>query len=131
MYCRYSLSHVTLANRHGLDHLSFRLWVGAWMSLILIFVCIFNGSYLVVFITRFTEELFASFIAVIFIIQAITKIYNVWTEFPVSGEESEPNVFLMSLLLFCATYTIAVKLKEFKDAPVINVIRFVIYFVFI
>ena len=54
------------------------------MSVILVTVCVFNGSYLVVFITRFTEELFASFIAVIFIIGACQKIYAVGLKFPIS-----------------------------------------------
>ena len=54
------------------------------MSAILVAVCVFNGSYLVVFITRFTEELFASFIAVIFIIGAFQKIYAIGVKFPIS-----------------------------------------------
>ena len=35
----------------------------------------------------------------------------------------EPNVFLMSLLLFFATFLIAVRLKKFKDAPMFNAVR--------
>ena len=35
----------------------------------------------------------------------------------------EPNVFLMSVLLFFATFLIAVRLKEFKDAPMFNAMR--------
>ena len=71
-------------SQYDLEHLPFRLWVGLWMSVILVTVCVFNGSYLVVFITRFTEELFASFIAVIFIIGAFQKIYAVGVKFPIS-----------------------------------------------
>ena len=35
----------------------------------------------------------------------------------------EPNVFLMSLLLFFATFLLAVRLKAFKDAPMFNLAR--------
>ena len=34
-----------------------------------------------------------------------------------------PNVFLMSVLLFFATFVMAVKLKEFRNAPVFNAVR--------
>ena len=63
------------------------------MSAILVLVCVFNGSYLVVFITRFTEELFASFIAVIFIISAFQKIYRIGVKFPLypATTVSAPN----------------------------------------
>ena len=35
----------------------------------------------------------------------------------------EPNVFLMSFILFFATFLLAVRLKAFKDAPMFKLAR--------
>ena len=51
-----------VTSQYGLEHLPFRLWVGLWMSIILIMVCIFNGSYLVVFITRYDISKLESYV---------------------------------------------------------------------
>ncbi len=52
------------------------------MGLFLLLLVAFNMSYLVIFITRFTEELFATFIAAIFIFNAFKKIYKVSVDYP-------------------------------------------------
>ena len=49
------------------DYLSFRLWIGLWSGLILLILVAVDASALVCFITRFTEENFATLIAFIFI----------------------------------------------------------------
>jgi hypothetical protein len=54
------------------------------MGIFLMTLVCFNMSYLVIFITRFTEELFATFIAVIFIFNAFKKIYVVSIEYPMN-----------------------------------------------
>lgn len=36
--------------------------------------------------------------------------------FDCAGQETVPNVFLMSILLFLGTFLISVQLKEFKNA---------------
>ena len=49
------------------DYLSFRWWIGMWIAgILLIFVAV-DASFLVCYITRFTEENFATLIAFIFI----------------------------------------------------------------
>lgn len=49
------------------DYLSFRMWIGLWSGLILIILVAVDASALVCYITRFTEENFATLIAFIFI----------------------------------------------------------------
>ncbi|KAI1710224.1 HCO3- transporter family domain-containing protein [Ditylenchus destructor] len=61
----------------GLQYLSFRLWVYIWTAIILFGMVITDASSLVSYITRFTEESFATLIAVIFIYEAIMKLYNI------------------------------------------------------
>lgn len=52
-----------------IDYLSFRLWVGLWIGLLLIILVALDASAYVCYITRFTEENFATLIAFIFIMK--------------------------------------------------------------
>uniref|UniRef100_F1KS49 Anion exchange protein n=1 Tax=Ascaris suum TaxID=6253 RepID=F1KS49_ASCSU len=61
----------------NLDYLSFRFWVHVWTALILFVMVITDASSLVSYITRFTEESFATLIAVIFIYEAIMKLAKI------------------------------------------------------
>lgn len=56
----------------GLDYMSFRFWIGTWITVILIFLVAIDASAFVCYITRFTEENFATLIAFIFIFKVIT-----------------------------------------------------------
>ncbi|KAH1014014.1 hypothetical protein HUJ04_002919 [Dendroctonus ponderosae] len=51
----------------GWDYLSFRFWIGTWIAVILLVLVAIDASALVCYITRFTEENFATLIALIFI----------------------------------------------------------------
>ncbi|XP_055959093.1 sodium bicarbonate cotransporter 3 isoform X3 [Patella vulgata] len=62
---------------NGIDYLQFRLWIGIWTGLILIFMVAFDLSALVRFITRFTEESFAALISLIFIYEALAKLIKI------------------------------------------------------
>ena len=56
--------------------MEFRLWIGLWTCLFLFLFVMFNLSFLVKYITRFTEDCFATLVAVIFIIDALKSIYK-------------------------------------------------------
>lgn len=47
--------------------MSFRFWIGSWITLILLILVAIDASAFVCYITRFTEENFATLIAFIFI----------------------------------------------------------------
>lgn len=51
----------------GWDYMSFRFWIGTWIAVILMILVAIDASALVCYITRFTEENFATLIAFIFI----------------------------------------------------------------
>ncbi|KAI6183292.1 Anion exchange protein [Aphelenchoides bicaudatus] len=55
----------------GLNYLSFRFWVHVWTAVILIIMVVTDASSLVSYITRFTEESFATLIAIIFIYEVL------------------------------------------------------------
>ncbi|KAF8370994.1 hypothetical protein PRIPAC_77423 [Pristionchus pacificus] len=66
-----------LCTKMGIDYLTFRFWVHIWTGSIVMLLCITDASALVSFITRFTEESFATLIAVIFIYEAIMKLVKI------------------------------------------------------
>ena len=65
------------------DYLSFRLWIGIWIGVILFILVATDASFTVCYITRFTEENFATLIAVIFIIKAIDKVLSIEDKYPI------------------------------------------------
>jgi hypothetical protein len=56
--------------------MEFRLWIGLWTALFLLLLVAFNLSFMVKYITRFTEDCFATLVAIIFIIDAIKSTLN-------------------------------------------------------
>jgi len=62
---------------YELDYMSFRFWIGIWTAFILLLMVAFDLSYLVCYITRFTEESFATLIALIFIQKAFSKLFHI------------------------------------------------------
>lgn len=59
--CRYA------HRKSDWNYMSFRFWIGSWITLILIILVAIDASAFVCYITRFTEENFATLIAFIFI----------------------------------------------------------------
>ncbi|XP_035776460.1 sodium-driven chloride bicarbonate exchanger-like isoform X5 [Anopheles albimanus] len=68
----------------GWDYLTFRFWIGTWISIILVVLVAVDASALVCYITRFTEENFACLIAVIFIYKAIENVLHIGQEYPLN-----------------------------------------------
>lgn len=66
------------------DFMPARVWIGLWTSLFILIIVIFNLSALVKYITRFTEESFATLIAVIFIVEAFKKLFQIEDDYPVN-----------------------------------------------
>jgi hypothetical protein len=65
-----------MCKQSGVDFMEFRLWIGLWTSVFLVLMVMFNLSFLVKYITRFTEDCFATLVAIIFIIDAIKSTVN-------------------------------------------------------
>jgi len=59
---------------YDFDYLNLRLYIGLWMMLILLIMVATDMSAMVCFITRFTEENFATLISVIFIFKAFENV---------------------------------------------------------
>ena len=61
----------------AIPFLPFRLWIGFWTALACIILVATDASYLVKYITRFTEESFSTLISTIFIISSVEKMIGV------------------------------------------------------
>ncbi|CAM4906352.1 unnamed protein product [Rotaria socialis] len=70
-------------SHHGIDYMNFRCWIGLWTTFILLIMVVTDASYLVKYITRFTEESFAALIGIIFIYEAFDKIIDINRHRPV------------------------------------------------
>ncbi|KAM8716907.1 hypothetical protein ACLKA7_003732 [Drosophila subpalustris] len=68
----------------GWDYMTFRFWIGMWVAVICIVLVAIDASALVCYITRFTEENFATLIAVIFVYKAIENVVVIGKTFPVN-----------------------------------------------
>jgi hypothetical protein len=76
---------------YRVNYLEFRLWIGIWVFVLLLIFVTFNLSFLVKYITRFTEDCFASLVALIFIYDAIREILKIRKIYPVNYR---PNTLL-------------------------------------
>lgn len=83
-------------------------WTGLWSGLILILLAITDASALMRYFTRFTDEIFAALIAVIFIVEAIESMIHPFAD---AGAGSySPALF--GVVLSLGTYSLARTLKR-------------------
>lgn len=59
------------------EYLAFHFWVGMWLAVIVTVFVAFEGSVLVRYVSRFTQDIFALLISLIFIFESFKKIYMV------------------------------------------------------
>ncbi|XP_041039470.1 sodium bicarbonate cotransporter 3-like isoform X3 [Carcharodon carcharias] len=71
-----------LCKEYELSYLSLRASIGLWTALLCITLVATDASSLVCYITRFTEEAFAALICIIFIYEALEKLFALGEKFP-------------------------------------------------
>ncbi|XP_060136452.1 anion exchange protein 2 [Zootoca vivipara] len=69
----------------GLDYLVGRVWIGFWLILIVLVMVAFEGSFLVRYVSRFTQEIFAFLISLIFIYETFFKLIKIFQEHPLNS----------------------------------------------
>ncbi|XP_051809734.1 anion exchange protein 2a isoform X2 [Acanthochromis polyacanthus] len=131
----------TFCKDNGIEYLTGRVWIGFWLLLIVILTVAFEGSILVRFVSRFTQEIFSFLISLIFIYETFAKLVKIFQEHPLQncyhGNNTtspslcnftamaagntgkvvgEPNTALLSLVLMAGTYFIAFYLRKFKNS---------------
>ncbi|XP_025831042.1 sodium bicarbonate cotransporter 3 isoform X3 [Agrilus planipennis] len=70
--------------RIGWDYMSLRFWIGTWISVILFILVATDASASVCYITRFTEENFATLIAFIFIYKSVENVFSIGKRYPIN-----------------------------------------------
>nr|XP_046226635.1 anion exchange protein 2b isoform X1 [Scatophagus argus] len=131
---------------NDMEYLTGRVWIGFWLIIIVIVTVAFEGSFLVRFVSRFTQEIFSFLISLIFICETFIKLIKIFKEHPLkrcsldnsteggaSAENitlmlsnntqpvtvsvrGEPNTALLSLVLMAGTFFIAFYLRKFKNS---------------
>ncbi|XP_061242029.1 anion exchange protein 3 isoform X2 [Bos javanicus] len=126
-----------------LEYLTGRVWVGLWLVVFVLALVAAEGSFLVRYISPFTQEIFAFLISLIFIYETFHKLYKVFTEHPLlpfyppegaleaeldlnasalpptegpPGPRNQPNTALLSLILMLGTFLIAFFLRKFRNS---------------
>uniref|UniRef100_A0A3Q4HJQ4 Anion exchange protein n=1 Tax=Neolamprologus brichardi TaxID=32507 RepID=A0A3Q4HJQ4_NEOBR len=106
----------TFCKVNGIDYLTGRAWIGLWLVLIVVLTVAFEGSILVRFVSRFTQEIFSFLISLIFIYETFAKLIKVSSDVFQVIFVGEPNTALLSLVLMAGTYFIAFYLRKFKNS---------------
>uniref|UniRef100_A0A4W5RLR1 Anion exchange protein n=1 Tax=Hucho hucho TaxID=62062 RepID=A0A4W5RLR1_9TELE len=129
----------SFCNANHIEYLTGRVWIGFWLVLIVVIIVAFEGSFLVRFVSRFTQEIFSFLISLIFIYETFSKLGKIFQEHPlqrcylvndtwtssscnntvvgVPGKVvGEPNTALLTLVLMSGTFFIAFYLRRFKNS---------------
>uniref|UniRef100_A0A3Q2CHA0 Anion exchange protein n=1 Tax=Cyprinodon variegatus TaxID=28743 RepID=A0A3Q2CHA0_CYPVA len=81
---------------YGLSYLSLRTSIGLWTAFLCIVLVATDASSLVCYITRFTEEAFAALICIIFIYEALEKLFHLGKHYPVNMHNNLDNLTFYS-----------------------------------
>ncbi|XP_029313350.1 anion exchange protein 2b isoform X2 [Cottoperca gobio] len=124
---------------NDMEYLTGRVWIGFWLIIIVIVTVAFEGSFLVRFVSRFTQEIFSFLISLIFICETFIKLGRIFKEHPLTHcsfdnsteanitqvvsnstqpemVRDKPNTALLSLVLMAGTFFIAFYLRKFKNS---------------
>ncbi|KAG5851104.1 hypothetical protein ANANG_G00089490 [Anguilla anguilla] len=67
---------------NDMEYLTGRVWIGFWLIVIVVLIVAFEGSFLVRFVSRFTQEIFSFLISLIFIYETFSKLGKIFMEHP-------------------------------------------------
>lgn len=98
----------------GVEFLPTFAWVGLWTMLFLIIAAVTDLSYLMRYFTRFTDEIFAALISVIFITNAIIPIATVVHRAYLHEKPIAHEIALLSVILAFGTFYLAMNLSGFR-----------------
>uniref|UniRef100_A0A8D0ETZ6 Anion exchange protein n=1 Tax=Strix occidentalis caurina TaxID=311401 RepID=A0A8D0ETZ6_STROC len=96
----------------GIEYLTGRVWIGLWLIVFIFIIVAAEGSFLVRYISPFTQEIFAFLISLIFIYETFYKLYKSG----LNASMMQPNTALLSLILMLGTFFIAFFMRKFKNS---------------
>lgn len=62
---------------NGMEYIVGRVWIGFWLILLVLVVVACEGSFLVRYLSRYTQEIFSFLISLIFIFETFSKLVTV------------------------------------------------------
>ncbi|XP_043392869.1 band 3 anion transport protein isoform X1 [Chelonia mydas] len=105
---------------YGMEYIVGRVWIGFWLIILVLLVVAFEGSFLVRYISRYTQEIFSFLISLIFIYETFAKLIAIFQKHPLqksyTSRDPQPNTALLSLVLMAGTFFIAFFLRKFKNS---------------
>lgn len=112
---------------NNLEYIVGRAWIGFWLILLVVLVVAFEGSFLVQYISRYTQEIFSFLISLIFIYETFSKLIKIFQDYPLQEnyvpvvmkpkpQGPVPNTALLSLVLMVGTFLLAMMLRKFKNS---------------
>ncbi|XP_076123161.1 solute carrier family 4 member 1b (Diego blood group) isoform X1 [Alosa pseudoharengus] len=72
----------TFCKSQEIEYIVGRVWVGVWLVVIVVVIVAAEGSFLVRFISRFTQEIFSILISLIFIYETFAKLGRIFKAHP-------------------------------------------------
>ena len=96
-----------------LPFLETRGWIGLWTALLLLVLAATDASSLMRYFTRFTDEIFAALISIIFIYAAVEALVSIVTDV-YQQETISHDEALLPVLLAVGTFYIAMTLSKFR-----------------
>ncbi|GAA6104153.1 solute carrier family 4 member 1a (Diego blood group) isoform X1 [Tachysurus ichikawai] len=113
----------------GYEYIVGRVWVGMWLIIIVLIVVAAEASFLVRFISRFTQEIFSILISLIFIYETFYKLFKIFQTHPLILDYPDPklnstkvvngpyaNTALLSMCLMLGCFFIAYFFRQFKNS---------------
>jgi len=98
----------TACKQFELPFLTVYAWTGIWSGLLLVVLALVDASAWMRHFTRFTDEIFASLIAIIFIVEAVTSLFTPL----VDGSAADTG--LLTIVLGLGTFTLARGMRSFQ-----------------
>ncbi|VDK84007.1 unnamed protein product, partial [Onchocerca ochengi] len=140
----FEVSLYAFCTNLNIDFLTIRLYAGLWVLLISIITVAVDGSRMLCYVTRFTEDIFASLISVIFIAESLRFLHQTFIHNPVAnfdfyhhirqecevhaitgnGNDSdvmticdgEPNTALLTTFIMISTFALAYGLRQLRQS---------------
>jgi len=103
-----------LCNSLGIPFLETYAWVGLWTAVFTVVLAVTDASCLIRHFTRFTDEIFAALISMIFIVEAASKIIRYINE--AQAKSLAHDVAFLSFIMAIGTFITATVLSGFRKS---------------
>ncbi|KAH7693669.1 anion exchange protein 3-like protein, partial [Aphelenchoides avenae] len=108
----FEASLYAFCKSNGLEFTTVRQYAGAWIFAICVLVAAFDGARLLSYVTRFTEDIFATLISAIFISESLQFLYRTFVEHPIVTPQ---NIAIITAVVLTATYIVATLMDNLRE----------------